>query len=85
MFRVYTGVCSIKRLYHRCSPEREIIHSLKLVDYLHIQTDNYSIATVCMKVLTHYKKHTRKIKPKRGGSCHPVGVNRLSSSILENT
>ena len=23
-----------------CPPERKIIHSLKLVDYLHVQTDN---------------------------------------------
>ena len=27
-------------LYHDCPPVRKIIHSLKLVDYLHVQVDN---------------------------------------------
>ena len=27
-------------MYHVCQPVREIIHSLKLVDYLHVQADN---------------------------------------------
>ena len=38
--KVYTGVGGIKPLYHVCPPVRKIIHSLKLVDYLHVQADN---------------------------------------------
>ena len=30
----------LKYLYHVCPPVRKIIHSLKLVAYLHIQADN---------------------------------------------
>ena len=40
MCKVYTDVCGIKQLYHVCPPVRKIIHSLKLVDYLHVQADN---------------------------------------------
>ena len=40
MCKVYTDVCGIKKLYHVCPPVRKIIHSLKLVDYLHVQGDN---------------------------------------------
>ena len=40
MCKVYTDVGGIKQLYHVCPPVREIIHSLKLVDYLHVQADN---------------------------------------------
>ena len=40
MCEVYTDVCGIKKLYHICTPVRKIIHSLKLVDYLHVQADN---------------------------------------------
>ena len=40
MCKDYTDVGGIKLLYHVCSPVRKIIHSLKLVDYLHIQADN---------------------------------------------
>ena len=40
MYKVYTDVCGIKQLYHVCPPVRKIIHSLKLVGYLHIQADN---------------------------------------------
>ena len=40
MCKVYTDVGCIKKLYHVCSPVRKIIHSLKLVDYLHVQADN---------------------------------------------
>ena len=29
-----------KQLYHVCPPVRKIIHSLKLVDYLHVPADN---------------------------------------------
>ena len=36
---VYTDVSGIKLLYHGYPPVREIIHSLKLVDYLHVQAD----------------------------------------------
>ena len=38
--KVYTDVGGIKKLYHVCPPVRKIIHSLKLVDYLHVQADN---------------------------------------------
>ena len=38
--KVYTNVGGIKKLYHVCPPVRKIIHSLKLVDYLHVQADN---------------------------------------------
>ena len=40
MCKVYTDVGGIKKLYHVCPPVRTIIHSLKLVDYLHVQADN---------------------------------------------
>ena len=49
MCKVYTDVGGIKYLYHVCPPVRKIIHSLKLVDSLHVQADNpwynYYIAT----------------------------------------
>ena len=38
--KVYTDVGGIKQLFHVCPPVRKIIHSLKLVDYLHVQADN---------------------------------------------
>ena len=48
MCKVYTDVFGIKYLYHVCLPVRKIIHSLKLVDYLHVQADkpwyNYNIS-----------------------------------------
>ena len=37
MCKVYTEVGGIKQLYYVCSPVRKMIHSLKLVDYLHVQ------------------------------------------------
>ena len=40
MSKVYTDVGGIKYLNHVCPPVRKIIHSLKLVDYLHVQADN---------------------------------------------
>ena len=40
MCKVYTDMGGIKWLYHVCPPVRKIIHSLKLVDYLHVQADN---------------------------------------------
>ena len=40
MCKVYTDVGGIKKLYIVCPPVRKIIHSLKLVDYLHVQADN---------------------------------------------
>ena len=39
MCKVYTDLGGIKLLYHVCPPVRKIIHSLKLVDYLHVQAD----------------------------------------------
>ena len=39
MCKVYTDVGGIKLLYHDCPPVHKIIHSLKLVNYLHIQAD----------------------------------------------
>ena len=38
--KVYTDVGGIKLLYHVCPPVRKIIHSLKLVDYFHVQAEN---------------------------------------------
>ena len=38
--KVYTDVGGIKKLYHDCPSVRKIIHSLKLMDYLHVQADN---------------------------------------------
>ena len=38
--KVYDYVDGINKLYHVCTPVRKIIHSLKLVDYLHVQADN---------------------------------------------
>ena len=40
MCKIYTDVGGIKLLHHVCPPVRKIIHSLKLVDYLHVQADN---------------------------------------------
>ena len=40
MCKDYTDVGGIKELYSVCPPVRKIIHSLKLVDYLHLQADN---------------------------------------------
>ena len=40
MCKVYIDVGCIKQLYHVCPPVRKIIHSLKLVYYLHLQADN---------------------------------------------
>ena len=40
MCKVYTDVGGIKYLYHVCPHVRKIINSLKLEDYLHVQTDN---------------------------------------------
>ena len=40
MCKVYTDVGGIKYFYYVCPPVRKIIHSLKLVDYLHVQADN---------------------------------------------
>ena len=42
MCKVYTDVGGIKKLYPVCPHVRKIIHSLKLVDYLHVQADNPS-------------------------------------------
>ena len=37
-----TNIVVIKRVdwFHVCPPVRKMIHSLKLVDYLHVQADN---------------------------------------------
>ena len=40
MWKVYTNVGGIKQLNHVSPPVRKIIHSLKLVDYLHVHADN---------------------------------------------
>ena len=40
MCKVYTDVGGIKLLYYVCPPVRKIVHSLKLVDHLHVQVDN---------------------------------------------
>ena len=40
MCKVHTNVGGIKYLYHVCPPVRKIIHSLKLMDYLHVQAYN---------------------------------------------
>ena len=40
MCKVYTDVGGIKLLNHVCPPVRKIIHSLKLVDYLHVHAEN---------------------------------------------
>ena len=40
MCKVYTYIGGIKYLYNVCPPVRKTIHSLKFVDYLHVQADN---------------------------------------------
>ena len=40
MCKVYTDVGGINYLYLVCPPVRKIIHSLKRIDYLHVQADN---------------------------------------------
>ena len=61
MCKVYTDVGGMNYLYHVCPPVRKITHSLKLVDYLHVQADkpwyNYCLSlglyirlkTVCLQ------------------------------------
>ena len=39
MCKVYTDVGGIKQLYHVYPPVHKIIHSLKLLDYLHVPAD----------------------------------------------
>ena len=55
MCKVYTDAGGIKQLYHVCPPERKIIHSLKLMDYLHVQADNpwynYYMSTYTLQML----------------------------------
>ena len=43
MCKVYTDVGGKKYLYHVCPHVRKIIHSLKLVDYLHVQAETHGI------------------------------------------
>ena len=38
--KVYSDVGGMKSLNHVCPHVRKIIHSLKLVDYLHVQVDS---------------------------------------------
>ena len=56
MRKVSTDVGGIKQFYHVCPYVRKIIHSLKLVDYLHVQADkpwyNYYIMLKCQQLLT---------------------------------
>ena len=40
MFKVYTDIGDVKELFHVFSPVHMIVHSLRLVDYLHAQADN---------------------------------------------
>ena len=63
MCRVYTDVGGIKYLYHVCPPVRKIIHSLKLVDYLHVQADNpgynmYMYQSFASTVFEHIRNYT---------------------------
>ena len=62
MCKVYTDVGGIKYVYHVGPPVRKIIHSLKLVDYLHVQADNpwynyYLVPVTC----PHRKKEVSSI------------------------
>ena len=60
MRKVYSGIDGIKViLCFVCPPERKIIHSLKLVDYLHVQADkpwyNYFIVQISLLLLSCVK------------------------------
>ena len=61
--KVYTDVGGKKLFYHGCPPVRKIIHSLKLVDYLHIQVDKpwynyYLLLLACSSIcLSVYMSH----------------------------
>ena len=60
--KVYTDIGSIYQLYHVCPPVRKIIHSLKLVDYIHVQADRtaHGITTyLSMFVHATFKKQHR--------------------------
>ena len=52
MCNVYSDISGIKYLYHVCPSVSKIIHSLKLVDYLHVQADNpwYNYHVTCEQV-----------------------------------
>ena len=60
MCKVYTNVGGIKYLYHVCPPVRKIIHSLKLVDYLHVHADNpwYNYYVISMVNCGEFLQHT---------------------------
>ena len=46
-------------LYHVCPPVRKIIHSLKLVDYLHVQADNpWYNYNLLSQIIKHIKYRT---------------------------
>ena len=63
MCKVYTNVGGIKYIYHVCSPVRKIIHSLKLVDDLHVQADN--------QCYNYYLRYHQKGKVSKRLSLYP--------------
>ena len=59
--KVYTDVDGIKELYHDCQSVRNIIHYLKLVDYLHVQAATHGITiTDVMTLCICYENHNLK-------------------------
>ena len=53
--KVYTNVGGLRLLYNGFPPLREIIHSLQLVDYLHVQADKpwyhfYKVPGQCVQI-----------------------------------
>ena len=59
--KVYTNVGGIKELYHDCQSVRNIIHYLKLVDYLHVQAATHGITiTYVMTLCICYENHNLK-------------------------
>ena len=56
MCKVYTEVGGMKYFYHVCPPVRRIIHSLKLVDYLHVQADKitYDYSSITLQLVVNW-------------------------------
>ena len=66
MCKAYTDVGGIKQLYHVYLPVRKIIHSLKHVDYLHVQGTSYGINCL-ITVKSALKSCTLSSEPVVGG------------------
>ena len=80
MCKVYTDVGGINSYTMFCPPVRKIIHSLKLVDYLHVQADNPWYNYYLIVINWKYKQSTniygygKKLEPRSHKTSFQVGV-----------